>query len=291
MFDFSTTVLHIFLDALGNENISIAISVFARLLMIEIVLFGVAMALSRVECSEIFYKSLMIVFYLYFIQNYQEITDAMFDFFSSTGIKLGGSSLSLSSDFLMDPSSIMKTCWEIYVELWTPDNWFNLLFRRVDQLFMLINTLVIITAFFIIEACAVLRVLEFYLISTVSLILFPFGIIKPLVYLSETCIGNIFKLGIKLMTFTFVCSISVNIFENHIAANLSSNPSFMENISCSTASCLICVIIWKVPELAAGLITGNPNIGAFGAIKAGANAVKAILSKGISKIAKALKKK
>jgi type IV secretion system protein TrbL len=290
MFDFATTVLHTFLGALGSENISIAISIFARLLSIEVGLFGIAMALGKVECSDIFYKSLMIAFYLYFIQNYQVITGAMFDFFSNTGIQLGGSGLGLSADFLMDPSSIMNTGWKTVIKIWVLDSGFDLLLRQIDNIFRLINSIIVLIAFFIIMACSIFRVLEFYLVTTMSLILFPFGIIGFLSYLSENCIGNLFKLGMKLMTFTFITSLSLEIFDDHIVSTLSSNPSLKESISCSVASCIICLLIWKVPEVAAGLITGNPSLRAFGAVKAGANLVKNIATKGANSISKALKK-
>jgi type IV secretion system protein TrbL len=284
-----TLILEIFLEALGDENIVVAIKMFTQLLSIEICLFGIAIAFGKADCSEIFYKTLIIAGYLYFIQNYGLITEAMFDFFSETGIKIGGSSLSLSSDFLMDPSSIMKTGWKTSFKIWILDSPWDYL-KMDDNIFRLICSIIIIIAFFIIMLSSIFRVLEFYLITTMSLIIFPFGIIGFFKYLSENCIGNLFKMGMKLMTFTLICSLSLNIFENNIADMLSSDPSLAECISCSMATVVVCILIWKVPELASGLVSGNPSINASGAAKGGAKAMAAIASKGASKAVEAIKR-
>ena len=152
------------------------------------------------------------------------------------------------------------------------------------------NTKIIIIAFFILMLSSIFRVLEFYLITTMSLILFPFGIINIFRYLSENCIGTLFKCGMKIMTFTFVCSLSLNIFENHIADMLSSDPTLAECISCTMATLVVCILVWKVPEIASGLVTGSPSINASGAAKSGARAIAAVASKGASKIAQAANK-
>lgn len=285
-----TLILNIILNGIGDENIVVAIDLFTRLLSIEICLFGMAIAFGKKECSSIFYKTLMIASYLYFMQNYGLITDAMFDFFSSAGVKIGGSSLSLSSDFLMDPSGIMKTGWKTAGKIWILDSPWDYL-EMDDNIFRLICSLIIIIAFFIIMVTSIFRVLEFYLVSTMSLIIFPFGIIDLFKYLSENCIGNLFKLGMKIMTFTFICSLSLNIFENHIATMLSSDPTLKECISCSMATIVICILICKIPQIASGLLGGNPSINAGGgAGRSAGKAMTAMASKGASKVAEVLKK-
>ena len=286
LLNFLTTALETFIGAIGTENINIATDIFMPLTSIMIIIFGISVALGRAEASDTFYRCLMIAIYYYFIQNYTFITSALLDFFSTAGLMVGGSDL--KADFLYDPSKILikgfLTAWNILI----PDDFWDL-FRIVDNLYRFIVHLCVWLCFGFIAVSDFLFVIEYHLITTLLIIIFPFGILNIFSFLTESVISTLFRLNIKLMTFCFVVSLSLNLLEEEIIDQLSSNPSLEECLVCTVCTYAICYVVWKIPNLAATIITGNPSLNAQGIYKASFSMATRLISITTSKIASVVK--
>ena len=285
--NFLTTALETFIGAIGTENINIATDIFMPLTSIMIIIFGISIALGKAEVSDTFYRCVMIATYFYFIQNYTFITSSLLDFFSTAGLTIGGSSL--TANFLYDPSGILikgfLTAWDVLI----PDDFWDL-FKAMDNLYRLVVYFCVWFCFGFIAVSDFLFVIEYHLITTLLIIIFPFGILNIFSFLSESVISTLFRLNIKLMTFCFVVSLSLNLLEEEIVDQLSNNPSLEECLVCTVCTYAICYVVWKVPNLASTVITGNPSLNAQGIYKETFSMATRLVSIAASRGASMLKK-
>ena len=96
--------------------------------------------------------------------------------------------------------------------------------------------------------------------------------------------------ALKVAVLLFVISLSLDLLENEIIDQLSSNPSLEECIVCATCTYAMCYVVWKVPNLAGTIITGNPSFNAQGIYSSTfsmiSRGVTAAISKGVSMLKK-----
>lgn len=284
---FLTTALETFIGAIGSENIDIALGVFGPLISIFISISGIMIALGKAEASDVFYRSLLIGGYVFFIQEYELITAGLFDFFSNAGLVAGGSSL--DPDFLYDPSGILVKGFLLSIDLVLPDDLMDLFFI-LDNLCELLAAVLVWLCFGLIALTDFFFMVEYHIVTTLLLILFPFGILPSLSFLSESVLSTLFRLNVKIMTFSFVLSLTMELIEDEFVDKLSSSPTFEECLVGLLCIFTILYIVWKIPNLAANVITGSATLNAQGVSKATLSIVSrtfnAAVSKGISMIKK-----
>ncbi|WP_371381846.1 type IV secretion system protein [Sporomusa aerivorans] len=124
------------------------------------------------------------------------------------------------------------------------------------KIFMLF---VILGCFFWMAIQLFLTTVEFYMTSTLTQVLVPFGTNKHTAFLAEKSIGSIFSFGVKIMVLEFILCISVPMMLtwqqiNAEATDLS--PVFRTLLGCLA----IAFLTWKAPDVAQGMLSGSPSL-------------------------------
>ncbi len=262
---YPTHALELFIATISSENINIATGVFGPIASVFIIISGILMALNKSEASDIFYKSILIAAYFYFIQNYELITAGLLDFFSTAGFLAGGSDL--DSDFLYDPARILIKGFILSIDVAIPENWLEWL-EVIDNVYRLLTSLIVWLCFGFIAVSDFFIMIEYHVVVTLLVIVFPFGIIPGFSFISESVISTLFRMNIKVMTFSFAVSLIIDLLESEIIDKLSDNPSMEECLVVFLCVIMTCYVVWKVPNIASTIITGNPTFGAQGIYRA-----------------------
>lgn len=139
--------------------------------------------------------------------------------------------------------------------------------QHLGQIFMYeIAILVTMCAFFAMAIQCFIAYLEFLIVAVLSLVLLPFGPWKHTKFLSEKSIGAVISHGIKLMTLTFIIAIAGTVFAELVPAQ---NPTIIQAFEAAVAAMAIAMLCLHAPNLASGLMSGSPSLGA-GAMLSGA---------------------
>ena len=137
--------------------------------------------------------------------------------------------------------------------------------------------LVKIAVMFVIMACffwmalqLFLTCVEFYLTSTLTVVLIPFSANRHTGFIGEKAIGAVLSFCIKVMVLQFILCIAIPVTEQWTLEvnNKDLTPLFRALFGCVA----LAFLTWKAPEYAQGLLSGSPSFSAGEAV-GGARAV------------------
>ena len=257
-----TNILQMVLDPIGAENIKVASKLCGYMTLVFIPVYGIAVALGKAEI-DVFGKAIFIGFYFWLIERYNDITYSLSYFFCEAGLKIGGSDL--KPDFLYDPSRTIIEGFAVAFKTLVPANIFQA-FDIMDNQFRLIIAIASLVCIFFITLRQFYIVIEYHIVTALAAVLFPFGMLKILRFTSESVISTLFKLNMKLLTFSFVFSLSISIFEDHVIPLMTDNPSIQDSGNCIMLCLIIFLLIWNIPNLSSSIISGHGNLSGAGSI-------------------------
>lgn len=230
-------------------------------------------------------KIIEIGFVLLLISKWQYLTDVIGYSLAGLGLKAAGSSQNITA-FVQDPLTIVQDGYNLFVSLMQTANniptgitGFN---HFPEVLGFGLSAIVIMVAFIVIAAEVFMTFVEFKIINLAVLIFVPFSLLKPTAHLSHGAYNSAFKFGAKFLVMAFIVSIGMD-FVGQFTVNPA--PDWDNLVSIATFSIMFLLLATKLPNLAAGLISGSPNLSggsAFGAVAgmaagaAGGVAVKAM---------------
>lgn len=221
---------------------------------IDITLAGLGLAMGQGDFQTVLLRKLLgIGFFVFIIVNFSTLISAVINGFVYLGLKAGGNSL--STEVLFDPSAIAGFGVTVLTEIMDHAS----IFSPIDAAVFLIAGIIVLFSFFIIAVQLFITVLEFYILSTLGLILIPFGVFKHTAFLAEKSFGVILSFGIKMMVLAFILSISMPIMEPLVSQEIS---GFKPLFTILLASLSIMMLCWQVPGLAAGMLAGAPSLSA-----------------------------
>lgn len=231
---------------------------FNKLLIIEVVLFGIGVALNRIDVQrELVAKVLAIGFVQFLLFRYVWLVDGLRDGFVNAGLTAAGSNLSLPE--FLDPSAFMRQGFESIFSViegrFEQDTW---TFLTSPGLVWLLYGVVLLIMFFAFAAIGLqifLSVAEFYLVSSLAIILIPFLVLQRTSFLGLRAINGLIAICIKLMVIAFVASISAPVLEILNFAN--SEPTIKESMSLTVGALAIALLMWRAPAIAMSLISGG----------------------------------
>lgn len=201
-------------------------------------------------------------FWVWIVDNYGAIVDAILDSLTTVGFSVGGG---LSADILKHPSMICEQGILIsqpFINFLSEQNTIDLVFGKLGVNIMTLFCIIIIWIAFAILAIQVcITYIEFYLSATLLFIFIPFGANKHLSFLAEKSIGAVFAFGVKLMILGAVLGVSGPIV-NSWAVEITGTPTYSVMFAAATASCLLAFLAWQAPALAAGMMSGAPSLSA-----------------------------
>lgn len=237
---------------------------FYQLLVIELVLFGIGIALNRVDVQrELVAKILAIGFVQFLLFRYVWLVDSLRDGFVGVGLYAAGSNISISE--FLDPSAFINTgfakVFDVIESRFNEQGLWN--FLSTPSLVWLLHAVVLLIMFFAFAAVGLqifLSVAEFYLISTLAVILIPFLVLQRTAFLGLRALNGLVAICIKLMVIAFVASLSAPVIE--LLSFTSSEPTIKESMSLAVGALAIALLMWRAPAIAMSLISGTGGIDA-----------------------------
>lgn len=233
-------------------------SLFYSLMVLEIVFLGIGIALNRVDFErELIIKILAIGAVQALLFHYVWLVDSLKDGLVALGLSAAGNNLAVA-DFL-DPSAFIRLGFDkVFEIIWNRDQdlgaWDIL---SSFGLVPLLHIFSIIISFVGFAACGLLiflAVAEFYLVSTLAIILMPFLVFKRTSFLGLRAINSLLAIGIKLMVMAFISSLSLPVIE---LLELSSDPTIKETMSLAVGITALVLLMWRAPSMAMSLLSGN----------------------------------
>jgi type IV secretion system protein TrbL len=146
---------------------------------------------------------------------------------------------------------------------------------------LLIAWLVVIAAFFLLAVQLFITILEFKLTSLAGFVLVPFALWNKTSFLAERVLGNVIASGIKVMVLAVIVGIGAGFFQDFIDALRGRDPTLNQAMSLVLASLSLFGFGIFGPGIAAGLVSGAPQLAAGAAMSAaGAAAGTALIAGG-----------
>ncbi|MFN7110103.1 MAG: P-type conjugative transfer protein TrbL [Brevundimonas sp.] len=262
---FSNTVTAGFTALEGAVN-----GVFGLMIALVVALTGVQWAMSpnREILAAAFGKVLLIGFFAYLINDWQQLSETLYAGFMDLGLTAGGGSLS-RAEFL-NPGAILAQGWTIVKALGeTPapvDNPLDVVGNMADALILGLAMIGILLAFAVLALQIIVCLLEFKIVTLGGFVLLPFGIWSKSAFLAERPLGYVVSSGLKVLALAIVVSGARTVFDQ---LQPTDNPDIYEALTILVASILLAMLAIFVPSLASALVTGGPALGAGAALTGG----------------------
>ena len=208
-------------------------------------------------------KVLLVGFFVFLVAQWQSLAKTVVNGFAALGLKAGGGTLTIAS-FTTSPSQIVGAGIKVisglmaYVKTIAPGP--IEFFAHIDIVLMaIIASIGILIAFVILAVEIVVTIVEFHIVTLVAFVVVPFGVLTQTSFMSERAIGYVASVGVKVMALALVVSIGTSIFNSY---TVSADPGFGEDVGLLLAAVLMVMLSLKVPQIAAALISGGPQLNA-----------------------------
>ena len=236
------------------------------LIGIDITLAGLywAMADDKSVIPALIKKVLYVGAFAYIIGNFQFLANIIFQSFAGLGLNATGTGLTITN--LLRPGFIAATGYDAAAPILEEVG--NLIgpiafFENFVTIFVLCFAwIVVLITFFVLSIQLFITILEFKLTALAGFVLIPFAIWGKTSFLAEKVIGNIVSSGIKLMVLAIIVGIGSTIFSSFSSSFVPGTITLEQALSTVLASLALFMLGIFGPSVAAGLISGAPQLGA-----------------------------
>jgi type IV secretion system protein TrbL len=238
------------------------------LVAIDITLAGLFWALMGEDNvpAQLIKKVLYVGFFALLLNNFKGLADIVFQSFAGLGLKASGASLTAAD--LMRPGFVASTGFtasrpllEKAGELIGITSFFT---NFVTIVVLMLAWLIVLLAFFVLSVQLFISIIEFKLTVLAGFVLVPFALFGHTAFLAERVLGNVISSGIKLMVLAIVVGIGTTLFG--VAVRPTGEITLTQAASCILAAIAVFGLAVFIPGLAAGLVSGAPQLGAGSAV-------------------------
>ncbi|MBR0828539.1 P-type conjugative transfer protein TrbL [Bradyrhizobium manausense] len=225
-------------------------------------------------------KVLYVGAFAFIIGNFKNLADIVFSSFSSIGLKAAGGSLSAAD--LARPGFVASagfTAAHPLLEETGQFSGFDVLTNLPTILILLFCWILIVLAFFILSVQLFVTLIEFKLTTLASFILVPFALWGKTAFLAEKTLGNVVASGVKVMVLAIIIGIGSTIF-GQLASTLTKPVDIVSAMSLLLAALSLFGLGIFGPGIAAGLVSGAPQLGAGAAAGTVAGAAAVVIGGG-----------
>ncbi|MGX9430191.1 P-type conjugative transfer protein TrbL [Bradyrhizobium sp. LeoA1S1] len=225
-------------------------------------------------------KVLYVGAFAFIIGNFKSLADIVFASFSSIGLKASGGSLSAAD--LARPGFVASagfTAAHPLLEETGQFSGFDVLTNLPTILILLSCWILIVLAFFILSVQLFVTLIEFKLTTLASFILVPFALWGKTAFLAEKTLGNVVASGVKVMVLAIIIGIGSTIF-GQLASTLTRPVDIVSAMSLLLAALSLFGLGIFGPGIAAGLVSGAPQLGAGAAAGTVAGAAAVVIGGG-----------
>ena len=238
------------------------------LVAIDITLAGLFWALMGEDnvIAQLIRKVLYVGFFALLLSNFQGLADIVFQSFAGLGLKASGTSLTAAD--LMRPGFVASTGFTASKPLLEKSGeliGFTTFFSNfVTIAVLMLAWVIVLLAFFVLSVQLFITIIEFKLTVLAGFVLVPFALFGQTAFLAERVLGNVISSGIKLMVLAIVVGIGASLFGTVIRPT--GEVTLTQAASCILAAIAVFGLAIYVPAIAAGLISGAPQLGAGAAV-------------------------
>lgn len=213
-------------------------------------------------------KVLYVGAFAYILNNFQYLSSVVYQSFAGLGLKAAGGALGAAD--LLKPGTIAAAGFSAaHPMLEQAGNLvgFPEIFSNALTVFvLLIAWLIVVISFFILSIQLFIAVLEFKLTSLAGFILVPFALWNKTAFLAERVLGNVVASGVKMMVLAIIIAIGSTLFSNFTNASQGQDFTLAMAMSQVLGSLAFLGLGIFGPGIAAGLISGAPQLGAGAAL-------------------------
>jgi type IV secretion system protein TrbL len=222
--------------------------------------------------ATIFVAAVKIGVFVMLITNLTDLSNTFADSVVELGLLVGGSNITV--DQFKNPSTIMTAG---LTQLFTP---IYVYVSNLGMLSFLKHVPQIVTdlgagllgwfAFLIIGLLSIFTWVELWIVTSVAIILLPFGIFRHTSFIGESILAGVVSAGIRVGVLACVCSLIFPVLSSLYITD-TKNIGYDTALACAGAALLFCLIAWQVPKYCAAL-AGAPVMSGIDALAAGARA-------------------
>ncbi|MCA9508064.1 MAG: type IV secretion system protein [Myxococcales bacterium] len=232
---------------------------FHKLLIIEFVLLGLGMAMQRIDFNtQIISKVLAIGFVQFVLFRYVWLVDLLINSCISVGLSPTGN---LSVSQFLDVSAFITLGFDKFWSLLGTEHSFTLttiLSFPVAKLLYLIAGIVMLIAFFTMGLQIFLSLIEFYIISSITIIFVPFLLIKQTSFLAIRSLNSLLAICFKLMVLAFISGLSYPVLE--VLTPTGDMPSLKEALTLALGSVAVSLVMKGAPSIAIATLNGSSGL-------------------------------
>jgi len=239
------------------------------LVTIDIILAGLFWSLMAEDnvVGQLIRKILYVGFFALLLNNFSSLADIIFSSFAGLGLKASGASF--GPEQLLRPGFVASTGFTASRPLLDQAGelmGFTTFFDNVVPIaVLLIAWLIVLLAFFVLAVQLFITIVEFKLTTLAGFVLVPFALFGKTAFLAERVLGNVVTSGIKLMVLAIIVGVGSTLFGTIVTP-----PTGDITLEQAAAQILGAISVFGLaifaPGIAAGLVSGAPQLGAGAAV-------------------------
>lgn len=244
--------------AAGVGIVSDAVELAGLLVGLELVIAGLYWAASGNEfIPQLVWKIVRIGVFTWIVREWPSLIDTVLSGFIHTGAHAG------ATIAFKDPSAVLDMANRVL----DPINYEIMLLSKGTGALTNLGSILLFDgawdltfiAFAILGIQAFITSLEFGILSTVAVILVPFGIFRPMAFLAEKAFGMVVGFGVRMMVLAFIFGAAFPILST---AALPAQPTINQAMFICTGAFAIVFLAWHAPSVAAAMMSGGPSLSA-----------------------------
>lgn len=216
-------------------------------------------------------KTLFVGVFAYLISNWNNLAKIVFDSFSGLGLKASGTGFTAQD--LLRPGKVAQTGLDAARPLLESISdlmgWIAFFENFIQIACLLFAWALVILAFFILSVQLFVTLIEFKLSTLAGFVLIPFGLFGKTAFMAERVLGNVISSGIKVLVLAVIVGIGSTLFSQFTQGFGGQTPSIDDAMSVVLAALSLVGLGIFGPSIAAGLVSGGPQLGAGAAVGTG----------------------
>ena len=213
-------------------------------------------------------KVLYVGFFAFLLNNFSFLATTIFNSFAGLGLNVTNNGLTAAD--LLRPGRLADTgfdaAWPLLQQASSMLGLTSFFDNFITVIVLLVAWLIVVVAFFILAVQLFITILEFKLTTLAGFVLVPFALWNKSSFLAERVLGNVISSGIKVMVLAVIVGIGASFFGDFTSALNGQEPNLGQAMSLVLASVTLFGIGIFGPGIAAGLVSGAPQLGAGAAI-------------------------
>ncbi|WP_018387599.1 P-type conjugative transfer protein TrbL [Ancylobacter sp. FA202] len=227
-------------------------------------------------------KTLFVGVFAYIIGNWNNLARIVFESFAGLGLKGSGTAFSVSD--LMRPGKVAQTGLDAGRPLLDSISdlmgWVAFFENFIQIACLLFAWALVLLSFFILAVQLFVTLIEFKLTTLAGFVLIPFGLFGKTAFMAERVLGNVVSSGIKVMVLAVIIGIGSTLFGQFTAGFGGQTPTIDDAMAIVLAALSLLGLGIFGPGIAAGLVSGGPQLSAGAAVGTGLAAGGALMAAG-----------